>query len=84
MKGRDVNLQFLSIPNRRFGVPRQVERLSRIVQHRFQPQKRQMEISQSKIKWYTKGHKRKINLPKKSLFLPAGSSTFEGGLPRIC
>lgn len=81
MKGRDVNLQFLSIPNRRFGVPRQVERLSRIVQRRFQ---RQMEISQSKMKWYTKGHKRKINSPKKSLFLPAGSSTFEGGLPKIC
>ena len=81
MKGRDVNLQFLSIPNRRFGVPRQVERLSRIVQRRFQ---RQTEISQSKMKWYTKGHKRKINLPTKSLFLPAGSSTFEGGLPKIC
>jgi len=28
--------------------------------------------------------KRQMNLPKKSLFLPAGSSTFEGGLPKIC
>ena len=31
-----------------------------------------------------KDAKRETNLPKKSRFLPAGSRTFDGGLPRIC